>query len=116
MSQIQRSKREHCPECDATRLSNYVLVRPGEDTAVFVECAECGAFVARYTLRAYTCEDPYRSYLRQMRSRNMSSGAATHEKAETFAGELWAGYRDVKKLTGEQEEARSVEDLLEETD
>ena len=112
MTQISRSKRELCPECDSASLHNFVLVQPGEDAAVFVDCADCGAFVARYTLRAYTCEDPYRSHLRLMRSRDMSSGAATKEKGERFAAELWEGYQKAKKITDAMDKSHSVEDLL----
>ena len=116
MTQIKKSKRELCPGCDSANLNNYILVQPGEDAAVFVECAECSTFVARYTLRAYTCEDPYRSHLRLMRSRDMSSGAATKEKGERFAAELWEGYRKAKEITDPKEISHSVEDLLDQMD
>ncbi|MBD3237696.1 MAG: hypothetical protein GF330_13415 [Candidatus Eisenbacteria bacterium] len=114
MTQIERSKREHCPQCDSIQMYNYVHVVPGRDAEVFIECLECGAFVARYTLRAYTSEDPYRSYLRLMRQRHMSSGAATRKAVEQFRTELWNDYRRVKEMVQAAEESRSVEDLLEE--
>ena len=114
MTQVQRSRREHCPQCDATAMQNFVHVVPGRDAEVFVECDACGAFVARYTLRAYTSEDPYRSYLRLMRQRRMSSGAATRKASEQFAAEMWADYRRVKEMVAGAEEPRSVDDLLDE--
>ncbi len=80
--------------------------------AVFVECADCGAFVARYTLKEYTCDDPYRSYLRMMRGRDMASGADARKKGESFADELWSGYREAKETSLAKEETIDVEDLL----
>jgi RNase P subunit RPR2 len=112
MTQIRRSKREHCPACDSVAMHNYVHVNPGEDVSVFVECADCGTFVARYTLRAYTCDDPYRSYLRLMRTRGHESGALAHKAGEEFSAKLWADYAEVKRLVQEREEIRDVEDLL----
>ncbi len=115
MTQIRRSKREHCPQCDSVAMLNYVHVSPGEDAEVFAECSECGAFVARYTLRSYTCDDPYRSYLRHMRTRGHDSGALARKSAEQFASKLWDDYAEVKQLVAEDEEARHLEDLLGET-
>ena len=112
MTQIRHSKRQHCPECDAVAMQNFVRVIPGEDAEVFVECAECEAFVARYTLRSYTCDDPYRSYLRQMRTRGHDSGALAHKTSEEFSTRLWDDYAAVKQQVGEDEENRDVEDLL----
>lgn len=112
MTQISRSKREHCPQCDSTQMHNYVHVVPGRDAEVYAECIDCGAFVARYTLRAYTSEDPYRSYLRLMRQRRMASGAATRKAVELFTSELWDGYRRVKEMVQADDELRSIEELL----
>jgi len=112
MSLGGKSKREHCPKCDSVQMHNYVLLRPCEDLDVFVECASCGAFVSRYTLKAYTCDDPYRSYLRQMRSRTLDSGADALKKEESFSTRLWEDYKTVKELTAEKEEAADIEDLL----
>jgi len=108
-----QSKRECCPKCKSYEMHNRVLVRPGEDSAVYVECAACGEFVARYTLKRYTCEDPYRSFLRQMRHQRMSSGALTHKKGQEFADKLWEGWEEAKRLS-EASEIRHMEDLLEE--
>jgi hypothetical protein len=116
MTQVRRSKREHCPQCDAVAVHNYVHVSPGSDASIFVECAECGAFVARYTLRAYTCDDPYRSYLRLMRAREHDSGALALKTSEEFTKRLWEDYRLVKELVSRDEETRDVEDLLEDAE
>lgn len=116
MSLVQRSKREHCPQCGHVEVQNFVLVQPGEDVEVFVECATCGGFVARYTLRLYTSHDPYRSFLRLMRQRRHASGAAALKQSEDFAKKLWEEYRTVKERVHVNEETRKLEDLLDEMD
>lgn len=107
-----KTKREHCPHCDGTALHNLVLMRPGRDVDVFVECAACGRFVARYTLKDYTCEDPYRSFLRRMRQRRMASGSKARQSAERFQAELEADYAQARRQVRSDEETRDLEELL----
>lgn len=107
-----RSKREHCPQCDAVEMHNFLLMRPGEDPAVFVECASCHTFVARYTLKCYTCEDPYRSFLRLMRLREQISASAVSSSANQFTERLWSDYAKAKEIAASQEETCDVEDLI----
>ncbi len=92
MSLEVRSKRERCPDCDSRAMNNLVYMRPGQCVHVFVECAECGAFVARYALREYTCDDPFRSFLRRMRRRQSSSGGEVSKDAAGHADQLRADY------------------------
>ncbi len=111
-----RSKRERCPVCDGTAMHNLVLMRPGKDVAIFAECARCSAFVARYTLRDYTCEDPYRSFLRQMRQRRMASGSLARDTAERFQTELREDYAQARAIADAAAEDRDLEDLLNDLD
>jgi hypothetical protein len=111
-----RSKREHCPDCDAVAMENHVLMRPGRDVAIFVECAACGAFVARYTLKSYTCDDPYRSFLRLMRQRRMASGSLARDTAENFQEELLEEFRLAKEIAAAREETRDLEELMDDLD
>jgi hypothetical protein len=46
-------RRERCPSCDGDTFRNNFQLRTGHHARVFVECARCGAFVARYILHAY---------------------------------------------------------------
>jgi hypothetical protein len=50
---IDTVKRERCPRCAHDAFRNNFLLRSGHHARVFVECAACGAFVARYILHAY---------------------------------------------------------------
>ncbi|MBN1423011.1 hypothetical protein JXA88_00505 [Candidatus Fermentibacteria bacterium] len=116
MSLCGSSKREHCMKCESVAMLNYVMVKPGCDTEVFVECATCGAFVARYTLTTYTSEDPYRSYLRLMRKKRSDSGAATRQAGQKFVTEVWEGYRQAKDLVADSEEVDHLEEILDRTE
>lgn len=111
-----RSKREHCPDCDGVTMENHVLMRPGRDVAVFVACSACGAFVARYSLKAYTCDDPYRSFLRLMRQRRMASGSLARDTAESFREELMEEFRTAKEISAGREETRDLEELMDDLD
>jgi len=111
-----KSKREHCPDCDGVAVQNHVLMRPGRDVAVFVECASCGAFVARYTLKAYTGNDPYLSFLRLMRQRRMASGSQARATAESYQEELREEFRLAKEIATAREETRDLDELLEDLD
>ena len=46
-------QRERCPTCGHDAFRNNFLLKSGHHARVFVECAACGAFVARYILHAY---------------------------------------------------------------
>ncbi len=106
------SRLEHCPNCDGVELKNYMRIMPGEDVEVFVECAACGSFVARYTLKMYTSEKPYESYLRLMLQRPMVTGSQTQQAQSEFAETLMAHYKAVKQGVEEQEDGRAIEEIL----
>jgi hypothetical protein len=108
------SKREHCPGCKGIAMTNYVHVEAGSDMEVFVECVKCGAFVSRYTLKIYTGDDPYRSFLRLMHQRRMDTGAAAQDAISSFKEQLKTDYEKVKKEVEQGEETRKLEDVLSE--
>lgn len=108
------SKREHCPKCKSTKVENLVHVEPGHDMEIFVECGECKEFVARYILKSYTGDDIYKSYLRMMHQRRMSTGVSTKKALEEFKEKLFSNYEKVKKDIKEHEETKRIEDLINE--
>jgi len=103
---------EHCPKCDSVNMKNYVHVETGKDTEVFVECADCGAFVARYGLKHYTSDDAYASYIRLMHTRRMDSGAAATRAIDKFKEELLHNYRKVKEEVANSEDPRSIDEII----
>ncbi len=108
-----RSQREQCPKCQKRAMQNHVLMQPGRDVEVYIECDSCGAFVARYTLKMYTGDDPYASYLRLMRQHRMISGTATHTGFEGFRDELLAGFERARAAAMANEETVDLDDMLE---
>ncbi len=107
-----RSKREQCPKCRKRAMQNNVVMQPGRDVEIYVECAACGAFVARYTLKMYTGDDPYASYLRLMRKHRMSSGSATHTGFESFRDELQSGLERARAAAMADEETLDLDEIL----
>ncbi|MFH1729371.1 MAG: hypothetical protein ABIA04_13260 [Pseudomonadota bacterium] len=106
------TKREHCPKCKNTTSTNYVHVEPGKDIEIYVECANCKTFVARYNLKNYVSHDFYKSFLRLLHERRMSSGANTQNLLEEFKKETLETFEMLKKEIQENEETKSLEDLL----
>jgi hypothetical protein len=51
--EAEEVRRERCSSCGGETFRNNFLLRAGHHARVFVECASCGAFVARYILHAY---------------------------------------------------------------
>ncbi len=49
---------EHCPVCGSVHTENIFLIEAGKPPVVFIRCAECGAFVAKYVLSKYTSNKP----------------------------------------------------------
>ncbi|QDT37809.1 hypothetical protein [Stratiformator vulcanicus] len=45
--------RQQCQQCGSRSLQNLIVREPTKPQRVFVRCADCGAFVARYTLSNY---------------------------------------------------------------
>ena len=106
------SRLEHCPSCESVNMKNYVHIETGKDTEVFVECADCGAFVARYGLKHYTSDDAYASYIRLMHTRRMASGTATSKAIDHFREELLKNYRKVKEEVSTREDPRSIDEII----
>ncbi|MBN2055040.1 hypothetical protein JW905_08960 [bacterium] len=112
MPEAIKSKREHCPKCGAVIMHNYVLVQPGEEVEVFVECITCGAFVARYTLKDYTGEDPYRSFQRQARKQHQAVDAGNKDDKQKYINKVWENYKKAKSITAVHEDHHDLEDIL----
>ena len=106
------SKLEHCPNCGKTEMKNFVHVTPGNDMEIFIECASCGTFTARYIIKIYTSDKPYESYLRLFHQRPMDSGPATKNAISLFKERLMKNYREVKEAVSKQEDPRTIEEIL----
>lgn len=64
-----------CQSCGATELRNLLVREPGRAQMVFVSCARCSEFVARYRLESYYhAGKGIESYLRSLGSGAAESG------------------------------------------
>jgi hypothetical protein len=103
---------EQCPKCDGKNMRNYVYVHTGEAARVYVRCADCGAFAARYVLSRYTSDEPYESQLRTLRLYSYASGKRMLKEVEEFGGVVEAEFERVVKLAREHPESRHVVELI----
>ena len=84
----ESARTEHCPRCDSTSTRNNMYFCKGEKIRVYIECAECGEFVARYTLSAYTSDKSYESLLRRLRFTRINSGKRAMNMVECFEDDV----------------------------
>jgi hypothetical protein len=104
---------EHCPKCGSVNVRNNLYFLTGRPLRVYVQCADCREFVARYTLRGYTSDKTYESLLRRLRDAKLTSGKRTLQLVEGFGEDVEKEYAHVLDLIGTQEDRRTVEDIIE---
>lgn len=109
---MESVKTEQCPQCSGKRMSNCVYVRTGEAVRVYVRCADCGAFVARYTLARYTSEQTYESLLRNLRHFAYASGKRCLQEIEEYGTTVAAEFERVCRLADERGEERPIVELI----
>lgn len=110
---MESAKKETCPKCQSTVLINNVLVKTGDNLRVYVECANCHAFVARYTLLTYTSDKPYEVLLRRLRCLEYASGKKALRELEEYSKNIEQEFNHAKSLVL-TDETRTVEDLIKE--
>jgi RNase P subunit RPR2 len=110
---MESARADHCPNCDATSVTNLVHVRTGDPVRVYVKCNACGCYVARYTLSRYTSDQPYESLLRLLRQYAYASGKRCLEEVEEFGTVIKAEFERVERLVAAAGEQRRVEELIE---
>ena len=109
---MESVKIEQCPKCNGTNMNNYVYVHTGEAVRVYVKCADCGAFAARYVLSRYTSDEPYESQLRTLRLYSYASGKRMLQEVEEFGGVVEAEFERVQKLAREHPEDRHIVEII----
>ncbi|MFO7916350.1 MAG: hypothetical protein R6U43_11760 [Candidatus Krumholzibacteriales bacterium] len=105
---------ERCEECGSTATRNNLYFLKGEYIKVYIECADCGAFVARYTLRGYTSNKTYESLLQKLRSSRFNSGKQTMRTIELFGREVKEEFDHVREIIKSDEDKRRMEQIIEE--
>jgi hypothetical protein len=104
---------EHCPECGSVEMRNNLYFCRGQRLRVYVQCASCGEFVARYTLRGYTSNKTYESLLRRLRDARLTSGKRTLHIVEGFGESVADEYRHVLDLVETRQDERRIEEIIE---
>ncbi|MBS4015376.1 MAG: hypothetical protein KGZ86_02950 [Candidatus Latescibacteria bacterium] len=110
---MENAKKEACPKCNSENLINYVHVKTGEHIRVYVECADCHHYVARYTLLTYTSDKPYEVLLRRLKCLEYASGKKALRELEEYSKNIEAEFNHIKSLTT-TELAKTVEDMIKE--
>ncbi|MEO0074587.1 MAG: hypothetical protein ABIK31_00555 [candidate division WOR-3 bacterium] len=110
---MENAKKEACPKCNSTTLINYVHVKTGEHIRVYIECANCHSFVARYTLLTYTSDKPYEVLLRRLKCLEYASGKKALRELEEYSRNIEADFEHVKSLISE-ETTKTIEDMIKE--
>ena len=104
---------EHCPECGSVEMRNNLYFCPGQRVRVYVQCASCKGFVARYTLRGYTSDKSYESVLNRLRETRLTSGKRTLRIVEGFEDSVDEEYRHVLDLVKTRQDQRRIEEIIE---
>lgn len=112
---METAKLENCPVCKGVEHKNNVYIKEGEPVKVYVECANCGSFVARYTLLRYTSDKPYESLLRKLYCLRHSSGRNLLKEIEGFTTESGNEFEKVKLIVKDGREKRKVEEIIDQT-
>ena len=113
-SGIESARLEHCMKCGSTEMKNNVYFCKGQRVRVYIQCAKCGRYAARYTLSAYTSDEPYESLLQKLRFTRLTSGKRTFSMVEEYCGEIEAEFVHVLELIRTQEDQRRIEEIIEE--
>jgi hypothetical protein len=110
----ERAKLERCSKCGSRRMQNNVFFPMGGEVKVYVTCADCGAFVARYNVCGYTSERRYESFLHNLRFVRHSSGTRTMRLCKAFAEDCEREIQHVLELVKNREDQRPIETIIEE--
>ena len=108
---MEKVKRERCPVCGGLKMVNNFVKYNNGTIRVYVECAHCGRFVARYTLQRYTSNKPYESLLLFFR-KPIESGRSTLKNIEVFTEEIDREFNKIKEQIKEKEEKKKIEEII----
>ena len=109
-----RVKTETCPKCGSTIHENYVRVATGEPIKVYVVCAKCKSFVARYQLARYTSDKPYEALLDIAHRVRTTDGRRVVRELEAFTKSIEEEFKLTMELAQTQKETRKLEEIIEE--
>lgn len=110
---METAKREHCPYCDSINMNNLVYMKTGQKVYVYVECADCGELVSRYTLKRYSSGADYGAVLEYYRRRGeMTSGRRILKEVNSHASGMEEGWERVRELIVQHEEELPIDQII----
>lgn len=110
----ERARLEHCPKCGSVEMRNNLYFCKGQRLRVYIQCAGCGEFVARYALKGYTSDKTYESLLSRLRDTRFTSGRRTLRIVEGFGEHVKDEYEHALELIKTQQDERRIEEIIEE--
>ena len=117
MSKI-RAKKETCPKCGATEVENLVRIEDGHPMKVYVRCARCKTFVARYMVSTYTADMTYESLLRVLRTSQLycHDCRGSSRELEAFSTQVRREFERTEEKVQRHLEKRLIVEILDEED
>jgi hypothetical protein len=111
-----KAKKETCLKCGATEMENLVRIEEGKTLKVYVRCAKCKTFVARYLVSTYTSDMTYESLLRGLRTTQLSclDSRGSMRELEAFTGQVKSEFEKTERQVKTAPEERLIVEMLEE--
>lgn len=103
---------ERCPGCGSQRVKNLVHWERGEPLQVYVACAACDTFIARYTVARYTSSESYEGLLRLLGGHVVTSERQLMRELAAMDDEVRRRFDHVRELVDRQEDPRRIEQIL----
>jgi hypothetical protein len=110
-----KTKKETCLKCGATDLENLVRIEEGKPTKVYVRCAKCKTFVARYIISTYTSDMSYESLLRVLRTSQLAcyDCRGSMKELEAFSKQVQREFKQTEQQVETEPEDRLIVEILE---
>jgi hypothetical protein len=111
-----KAKKETCLQCGATEMENLVRIEEGKVLKIYVRCAKCKTFVARYLVSTYTSDMTYESLLRALRTTQISclDCRGSMRELEAFTGQVKSEFEKTERQVETTPEKRLIVEMLEE--
>ena len=107
------AKREKCPSCGSHKVVNNHYLRERHHDRVYVECADCGTFIARYIIHAYV--DPafsFNRFLARARKEDFPSGRGALDEFQVHQERATQQFGRIKELLADGEATETIRDLF----
>ncbi|BAS28708.1 hypothetical protein [Limnochorda pilosa] len=112
MAVNESTRVERCPACGSETVRNLVHWERGAPLEVYVACAACDSFIARYTVERYTSSESYEGLLRLLGGHVVTSERELMRELAAIDDEVRRRFERVRELAREHEDPRRIEQIL----